>query len=131
MGKAVSDSSAVEVAREFWRLMSTNDFRCVVAVLSPGFVLEWPQSKELIRGAERFAQMNAEYPSHGAWSFSINRLIGSESEAVSDVTVTDGVQTARAISFFTIQAGKIVRLVEYWPEPYEPPPSRAHLVERL
>jgi hypothetical protein len=131
MGKAVSDSSAVEVAREFWRLMSTNDFRCVVAVLSPGFVLEWPQSKELIRGAERFAQMNAEYPSHGAWSFSINRLIGSESEAVSDVTVTDGVQTALAISFFTIQAGKIVRLVEYWPEPYEPPPSRAHLVERL
>jgi len=95
MGKAVSDSFAVEVAR----LMSTNDFRCVVAVLSPGFVLEWPQSKELIRGAERFAQMNAEYPSQGAWSFSINRLIGSESEAVSDVTVTDGVQTARAISF--------------------------------
>ena len=56
--------SAVEVVREFWRLMATNDFDAVGAVLSPEFVLEWPQSRERIRGAERFARMNAEYPAH-------------------------------------------------------------------
>ena len=99
----------------------------VAQVLSPEFVLEWPQSKERIRGAERFARMNSEYPAHGRWSFTINRLVGSESEAVSDVTVTDGTQTARAISFFTVVQGKIVLLVEFWPESYEPPANRAHL----
>jgi ketosteroid isomerase-like protein len=124
-------STAVEVAKEFWRLMASNDFQAVSAVLAPNFVLEWPQSKERIRGAERFAQMNQEYPAHGLWKFTVNRLVGSELEAVSEVEVTDGVQKARAITFFTVQQGKVTRLVEFWPEPYAPPANRAHLVEAM
>ena len=120
-----------EVTREFWRLMATNDFHSVAAVLAPNFVLEWPQSKERIRGAERFARMNQEFPANGPWQFTINRLVGGESEAASDVTVTDGVQIARAISFFTVAQGRVTRLVEFWPEPYAPPTNRAHLVEAL
>jgi ketosteroid isomerase-like protein len=120
-----------EVTREFWRLMATNDFHSVAAVLAPDFVLEWPQSNERIRGAERFARMNQEFPANGPWQFTINRLVGGESEAVSDVTVTDGVQIARAISFFTVAQGRVTRLVEFWPEPYAPPTNRAHLVEAL
>ncbi len=104
--------------------MGTNDFAAVGAVLAPEFVLEWPLSRERIRGAERFARMNAEYPAHGRWSFTVNRLVGGQSEAVSDVTVTDGVQTARVISFFEVSGDKITRLVEFWPEPYEPPANR-------
>lgn len=131
MPNKAPEPTAVGVAREFWRLMDTNDFDAVGAVLAPEFVLEWPQSRERIRGAERFARMNAEYPAHGPWSFTIHRLVGGEAEAVSDVTVTDGVQTARAISFFEVRVGRITRLVEYWPEPYEAPAHRAHLVERM
>lgn len=123
--------SALDVVREFWRLMATNDFYAVGAVLAPSFVLEWPQSQERIRGATRFAQMNAEYPAHGRWCFTLHRLVGGESEAVSDVTVTDGVQTARAISFFEVNNEKIVRMVEFWPEPFAAPTNRAHLVERM
>ncbi len=125
----MSAAMPADVVREFWRLMATNDFHSVAAVLSPGFVLEWPQSKERIRGAERFARMNHEYPAHGRWEFTINCIVGGESEAVSDVTVTDGVQTARAISFFSVAGGKVIRLVEFWPEPYPAPANRAHLVE--
>jgi hypothetical protein len=123
--------TVAEVVREFWRLMATNDFRSVAAVLAPDFVLEWSQSRERIRGAERFARMNEEYPAHGPWTFKVNRLVGGELEAVSDVTVTDGMQTARAISFFTIMDGRVVRLVEFWPEPYSAPEDRAHLVEAM
>ena len=111
--------------------MATNDFRSVGAVLANEFVLEWPQSKERILGAERFAQMNQEYPAHGPWKFTVNRLVGSESEVVSEVEVTDGVQTASAISFFTVVQGKVTRLVEFWPEPFAPPANRAHLVEAM
>ena len=109
---------AVEVVREFWRLMATNDFDAVGAVLAPEFVLEWPQSRERIRGAERFARMNAAYPAHGRWTDTINRIVGDVTEAVSDASVTDRVQAARAISFFEVSEGKVWRLVEYWPEPY-------------
>jgi len=123
------DTPAVDTVREFWRLMATNDFHAVAAVLSPDFVLEWPQSKERIRGAERFARMNQEYPAQGRWQFTINRLVGDASDAVSDVTITDGAQLARAISFFSVAHDKVIRIVEFWPEPYAAPANRAHLVE--
>ena len=127
----MSANSPKEIVNEFWHLMSTNDFYSVAAVLSPNFVMEWPQTREQICGAENFARMNAEYPAHGQWQFTINRLVDGEAEAVSDVSVTDGVQSARVISFFTVDQGKILRLVEFWPDPYEPLANRAHLVEMM
>ncbi len=123
-------STAVDIVRQFWTLMQTNDFAAVATVLAPDFVLEWPQTKERIRGADRFVRMNAEYPAHGRWQFTLHRIVGDERDAVSDVGITDGVQQARAISFFETADGRVRRIVEYWPEPYEPPPDRAHLVER-
>jgi hypothetical protein len=122
-------SIAAEVAREFWRPMASSDFSSVAAVLAEEFVLEWPQSKERIRGAERFARMNHEYVAHGPWVFAVNRIVGNDAEAVSKVEVTNGVQRGKAISFFTLAGPKIVRIVEYWPEPYAALPDRAHLVE--
>ena len=127
----MSANSPKEIVNEFWHLMSTNDFYSVAAVLSPNFAMEWPQTRERICGAENFARMNAEYPAHGQWQFTINRLVDGEAEAVSDVSVTDGVQSARVISFFTVDQGKILRLVEFWADPYEPLANRAHLVEMM
>ena len=124
-------SNAVDVVREFWARMQSNDFASVAGVLAPDFVLEWPQSRECIRGAERFVRMNAEYPAHGPWQFTIHRIVGDERDAVSDVSITDGVQQARAVSFFETADGRVNRLVEYWPEPYDAPSNRAHLVEPM
>jgi ketosteroid isomerase-like protein len=122
---------ARQVAQRFWALMQTNDFPAVATVLAPDFVLEWPQTKERIRGAERFVRMNVEYPAHGRWQFTIHRIVGNAREAVSDVGVTDGVLQARAITFFEIADERIRRITEYWPEPCAAPAGRAHLVERM
>ena len=127
----MSHPTPTDVVREFWRLMASNDFHSVAAVLAPEFVLEWPQSRERIRGAERFARMNREYVAYGRWTFEVLRLFGSESEAVSEVVVTDGTQTATAISFFTVERGTITRMVEYWPESYAAAANRSHLVEPM
>jgi hypothetical protein len=75
--------------------------------------------------------MNREYPAHGLWRFAIQSIVGGEADAVSDVIVTDGPQTARAISFFTLAHDHISRIVEFWPEPYPAPANRAHLVEPM
>ena len=119
--------SSEAVVREFWRLMATNDFHSVNAVLAPQFVLEWPQSKERIRGAENFARMNAEYPTSARWEFRINRLVASGNAVVTQVSVTDGVQSAEPVSFFTVSNGKVTHLVEYWPEPFAAPEDRRHV----
>jgi limonene-1,2-epoxide hydrolase len=119
------------VVREFWRLMGTNDFESVGAVLAPEFVMEWPQSRERIRGPERFSRMNAEYPTNGRWSFRINRLVAGGESVVTQVSVTDGTQSAEPVSFFTVAGRRIVKLVEYWPEPFAAAPNRQHLVEPM
>ena len=127
----MTDRSAIQTVREFWRLMGTNDFDSVCSVLDEQFTLEWPQSRERICGPERFARMNKEYESHGLWRFELRRIVATDTEVVTEVEVTDGVQNARAISFFTLQEGKIVKLVEFWPEPYAAPVNRTHLVEPI
>jgi ketosteroid isomerase-like protein len=111
--------------------MGSGDFNAVRDVVDPNVRIEWPQSDELIRGVDNFVAMNAEYPASGPWVFTINRIVGGDGEAVSDVSITDSVQRARAISFFTITDGRISRIVEFWPEPFEAAPNRAHLTERL
>jgi len=118
-----------EIVKTFWSLMQTNDFRSVGEVLSNDFILEWPQSKERIRGRDNFAAMNEQYPANGRWEFQINRIIAVDNEAVSDVCVTDGVQVARVISFFQISNNLIQKMVEFWPDPFAPLENRKHLVE--
>jgi len=122
---------AVKLVERFWELMASNDFRSVGSVLADNFVLDWPQSGERIRGRDNYAAMNEQYPAKGRWTFTINRIVGNDDEAVSDVSVTDGFQKARAISFFTVRETQIERMVEYWPEPFAPFDNRKHLVERI
>lgn len=124
-------SAAVEVVRHYWALMQSNDWVAVGAVLSDDFVLEWPQSNERIRGRERYAQMNAQYPAAGAWRFTVRRLVGDAQQAVSEVEVTDGQRRDVALSFFDVREGLIARIVEYWPEPYAADPARRHLTEPI
>lgn len=123
--------AAEAVVRRFWALMAGNDFASVGAVLAPEFTLDWPQSGERIRGAVNFARMNAEYPAHGPWRFTLTRLVAQDTTVVTEVDVTDGTQHGHAISFFTLHDGLVQRIVEYWPDPFPAPPNRAHLVERI
>ncbi|MBW4036299.1 MAG: nuclear transport factor 2 family protein [Proteobacteria bacterium] len=131
MRSPTSNFDANALVIEFWRLMAINDFHAVGDVLAQEFTLEWPQSGELIRGARNFALLNAEYPAHGPWRFTINQIVAQGETVVSDVSVTDGVQQGRAISFFTLAGGKIMKIVEFWPEPYAPPHDRAQFTEPL
>ncbi|MBL9134612.1 MAG: GNAT family N-acetyltransferase [Verrucomicrobiales bacterium] len=124
-----SDPEAV--VREFWRRMATNHFKSVQEVLADNLILDWPQSCERICGPSNFVRMNAEYPSHGRWSFELRRLVAERHQVVTHVAVTDGVQAAEAISFFTVVSGKISRIVEFWPDSFPASEHRRHLVESM
>jgi ketosteroid isomerase-like protein len=123
--------SAIELVRQFWETLQSNDFRAASRLLAEDYVLEWPQSGERVRGPENFARINEAYPAQGRWQFTIHQIVGNENEAVSEVAVTDGVVQARAITFSTVRDGKISHQVEYWPENYPAPENRRHLVESM
>jgi ketosteroid isomerase-like protein len=119
-----------QIVEKFWAAMQSNDFKAASEFLHDDYVLEWPQSGEQIRGRENFVAVNTNYPAHGRWEFTIHRMLAEGDEVVSDVGVTDGVITGRAITFSTIQEGQIVQQVEFWPDPFEAPAWREDWVEK-
>ena len=120
-----------QIVEKFWETMATNDYYAVAKLLHEDYLLEWPQSGERILGRENFAAINTYYPSEGKWEFSINRMVVEENVVVTDVSVTDGKQKDRAITFSTIRNGKIWRQVEFWPESFEAPAWRSQWVEKI
>jgi ketosteroid isomerase-like protein len=117
------------VVKGFWRAMAANDFAAAGRFLHDDFVLDWPQSGERIRGPENFVAVNQHYPTVGRWQITVDRLIADERGVATDVTVTDGVQADRAITFSELRDGRIIRQTEYWLGGVEPAAWRARWVE--
>jgi len=121
--------SPKNIVLSFWESMRSNDFVAASKWLSEDFEGDWPQSSELILGRENFSAINTEYPENGTWRFILNTIVCEGDKVVTDVSITDGVQTARAITFHTVKDGLICRQVEFWPENYSPPEWRSRWVQ--
>ncbi len=120
------------VVAGYWKAMGTNDFATVASQwLHDDYLLEWPQAGERVRGREAFTAINMNYPAAGRWRFTVRRLVVDETGAASEVEVTDGETTANVITFSELREGKILRQVEYWPDPFPPAPWRQRWVERI
>ncbi len=117
------------IIEQFWAIMQTNDWQAVGTLLHDEYVLEWPQSSEVVRGRENFVAVNANYPAAGRWSFSINQIVVQGDIAVTDVDVTDTAIVGRAITFSRMRDGRIAQQTEFWPDPFAPAPWRAQWVE--
>ena len=120
-----------QLVERFWRTMNENDSRAAGQLFHDDYVLDWPQSGERIRGRANFAAINEHYPASGRWVFNVHRVIADGKGAATDVAVTDGAISARALSFFEIRDGLIWRMTEYWPDPFEPAAWRMQWTERI
>jgi ketosteroid isomerase-like protein len=126
-----TSQTSKQVVAQFWAAMQANDFGAAGDILHDDYVLEWPQSGERLLGRANFVAVNRNYPASGPWRFTVHQLIAEGDEVVSDVSVTDGVVKARAITFSTVRDGRIVQQTEFWPEPFEAAAWRARWVERF
>ena len=116
---------------EFWRRMNLNDWGFASELFAPGCVIDWPQSLERIRGAENFVALNAAYPTSAPWRFDVVSLVVDGENAVTETRVANDKAEATAVSFFVVSAGRIVKIREFWPDPYEAPDWRGQWVEKL
>lgn len=114
----------------FWAAIGQNDMRAAGALLHDDYVLDWPQSGERVVGRANFVALNEAYPAHGPWRTHVSALVAEGLRVVSDVTVTDGTLTARAITFSEVRDGLIARQTEFWPEPFEAAAWRSRWVVR-
>jgi hypothetical protein len=66
----------------------------------------------------------------GNWQAVVKQLVADGRTAVSIIDFKVQGETMTGISIFDVQDGKIVRVTDYWPEPYEPPPRISSQMKR-
>jgi hypothetical protein len=120
------------VTRELVELFILNlearDWDAWARLLHPDVIYEIPQSRERIRGRDRYLTFNQEYP--GDWHLRTKIIIADEYHGVAWFEWRLDDHADDAMAFFDFTDGLITRITDFWPEPYEPPPGRENLTER-
>jgi hypothetical protein len=110
--------------------MERRDWAAFGDLLHPDVVYEIPQTRERIRGRDRYVTFNAEFP--GDWHVEPRLVLVDPSGRDASLLFEwrlDG-ESAPAIAYFEVDGGLVTKVTDFWPEPYDPPPGREHLVER-
>lgn len=113
----------------FAEALDQRDWDAFAAVLSPDVVYELPQTRERIRGRDRYVQFNAEYP--GDWHVEPELVLGEEHNGCLLFRWSLDATSMLGVAFFEIDGDRIVKVTDFWPEPYDPPAGREQLVERF
>jgi hypothetical protein len=109
--------------------LEQRDWARLTTLLAEDVVYEMPQTRERIRGRSAFLQFNIDYP--GDWHLTPRRLLADGTHAAVWLDVRVGAERQEACVWLDMsESGAIHRITDYWPEPYEPPAGREHLVER-
>lgn len=121
----MSDPTAL--ATTYFETLERRDWAALSACLDPDVVYEMPQSRERIRGREKFLQFNQEYP--GDWHLSPRLVVADSANAVVRFDWTLDDEAGVAVTFLGLDGDRIVSVTDFWPDTSEPNPSRVHLVE--
>ncbi|MEI8406662.1 MULTISPECIES: nuclear transport factor 2 family protein [unclassified Kribbella] len=117
-----------EIVGRYFETMAARDWDAFSEVLSEDVCYELPQTQEVISGREKYVAFNREYP--GDWELTLTRVIVDGETAAGSMNFTVGDQELVGLVFLELRDGLVTRVTDFWPEPYEAPAGREHLVER-
>jgi predicted ester cyclase len=123
--------SAHEVVAAYWAAAEARDWDAFGELVADDVVYEMAQTGERVRGRDAYVRFNREgFPSD--WHLTVRRIVAEGSLAASWIDFTEAGQTETGLCFFELDAaGRISRIDDAWPQPYEMPEGRARLVERF
>jgi predicted ester cyclase len=129
-GAVPAITGAHEVVAAYWAAAEARDWNAFGALLADDVIYRGPQTREQVRGRDAYIRFNVEgFPYD--WHVTVQRIVGEGQRAASWTEFTGPEGTQPGLCFFDLaDDGKIAVITDFWPEPYELPVSRAHLVER-
>jgi hypothetical protein len=124
----VMESRKIRDALEaHWAASNANNFAVEHEIYREDAVLHYPQSGERIRGRHKIEESRTVQPSEKR--FAVQRIIGDGDLWVTELVLSyDGVPSY-TVSIMEFSDGKVARETQYFGAPFEPGPSRAHLVD--
>jgi ketosteroid isomerase-like protein len=89
--------------------------------------MDWPQSRERVRGAENRRAIYSSFPLLP--TISPRRMISAGDLVVAEATLDYSGTTYETVFIFEFKDGKIAKETAYWSEAFDPPEWRASWVE--
>jgi ketosteroid isomerase-like protein len=125
----VDDQAVLLALQRHWDASDASDFEAEHDIYRDDAVLEYPQSGERIRGRRNIQESRTVQPN--TKRFAVRRMVGGGGLWVTEFTLTyDGIPSY-VVSIMEFRDGQVARETQYFADPFEPGPSRAHLVERM
>ena len=107
-----------------------NDEVAAAEIFADDAVIEWPQSRERIRGKPQILALHEASPVRV--DIDVRRTVGCGDLWVTESTIRyDGERPTRAVFIMELSDGKVVRETDYFGEPFEPPAYRSAWVELM
>jgi predicted ester cyclase len=123
-------TGAREVVAAYWAAAEARDWNAFGALLADDVIYRGPQTREQVRGRDPYIRFNVEGFTYD-WHLTVQRIVGEGQHAASWVEFTGPEGTQPGLCFFDLaDDGRIALITDFWPDPYELPASRVHLVER-
>ena len=118
-----------EALNRHWAASDANDFDAEHDIYREDALLEYPQSDERIRGRQNIQASRAAQPN--SKRFEVRRIVGTGDLWVTEFILTYDGRPSYSVSVMEFTDGKVARETQYFADPFEPGPSRAHWVERM
>jgi predicted ester cyclase len=123
-------TDAHDVVAAYWAAAEARDWEGFGALLADDMIYLGPQTREQVRGRDAYIRFNVEGFAYD-WHITVQRIVAEGKHAASWIEFTGSAGTQPGLCFFDLgDEDLITRITDFWPEPYELPASRAHLVER-
>ena len=123
------DDRAVRLAlQRHWEASDAGDFDVEHEIYCDDAVLDYPQSGERLRGRRNIQESRFLQPNRKR--FTVRRIIGSGKLWVTEFVLSYDGRPSYTVSIMEFRDGQVAHETQYFADPFNPAPSRAHLVEQ-
>ncbi|WP_024515287.1 nuclear transport factor 2 family protein [Bradyrhizobium sp. Tv2a-2] len=124
----MDDRTVRQALERHWTASDAGDFDAEHDIYREDAVLDYPQSGERIRGRRNIQE--SRYVQPNKKRFKVRRIVGSGDLWVTEFTLSYDDRPSYTVSIMEFREGLVAHETQYFADPFEPSPSRAHLVER-
>jgi hypothetical protein len=125
----MDEQTARAALQRHWDASDAGDFVAEHDIYREDAVLCYPQSGERIRGRRNISQSRFVQPNRKR--FTVRRIVGSGDLWVTEFVLSYDGMPSYAVSIMEFRDGMVASETQYFADPFDPAPSRAHLVEQV
>jgi SnoaL-like domain len=123
----MDDRTVRAALKRHWDASDAGDFQVEHEIYREDAILHYPQSGERIHGRRNIQESRFVQPNKKR--FTVDRITGAGDLWITEFVLSYDDKPSYAVSIMEFREGLVANETQYFADPFDPAPSRAHLVE--